>query len=137
MHSVPANTEKKKVREIGVELRRFRRSDVQAAYSLVLAAVSVVPFLVAAALVARNYDPVLGRIVYGSLGQFVPVFLGCVLLSLAPGAVGFVLGWSSALQRRNERLSWSWAGFFLGGTILTADFILLLAFYMIRLERVM
>ncbi len=59
----------------------LRRYDVQAMYACVLSLLSVVPFLAAAALVARNYHPELGQIVYGSKSSFLLLFLSCVLQS--------------------------------------------------------
>jgi hypothetical protein len=117
--------------------RSLRRYDVQAGYAGVLAVLSLVPFAGAVMLALRNYERGLGQIVYGSGGSFLPLFLGCVALSLVPGALAFFLGWNSAGQRRNEKPVWSWAGFFIGGTVLTFDLILLIAFWMLRFEKPM
>lgn len=118
-------------------LRHLRRYDVQASYACVLSILSVVPFIVAVLLAHRNYVQELGQIVYGAKGLFLPLFLGCVAVSMAPSAIGFFLGWNSAGQRRNEKPARSWVGFFIGGAVLTFDLILLIAFWMIRLERPM
>lgn len=115
-------------------LSRLKRYDVQADVSMVLAVLSAVPFLAAAALVLRNYDNNLVQITYGEGSRFVPALLLCLLLSMAPSFLGFVLGWNSAGQRRNERSNRSWIGFFLGGLVLTLDFMLMLAFWKLRLE---
>ncbi len=112
----------------------LRRYDVQATYALVLSLASVAPFLVAFALAATRFDPVLAQIRYGSEGKFVGAFAACVLISMAPSALAFALGWNSAGQRRNDRQKRSWTGFFVGGLVLTLNFILLLAFYKLRLE---
>lgn len=112
----------------------LRRYDVQASAAFVLAAVSAIPFLVAAGLIARNYDRAVDQIVYGSQSKFV-IALGLSLaLSMLPSAVAMLLGMSSAGQRRNERQGRSWFGFFVGGAILTLNIILALAFYKLRLE---
>ena len=113
----------------------LRRFDVQANYAVVLACVSVLPFLGALSLAWRNYRHDLGQIVYGAQGYFVVVFLGCVLLSVLPSGVGFLLGWSSAGQRRNDKPARSWLGFFIGGSVLTFNLILLIAFYMLRWKQ--
>ncbi len=115
----------------------LRRYDVQASYSCVLSLVSIVPLLGALALALRNYRHDLGQIIYGDKSLFLPVFAGCLLLSLVPGALGFLLGWSSAGQRRNDKPKRSWIGFFLGGGVLTLDLIMLIAFWMLRLPRPM
>ena len=112
----------------------LRRYDVQATYALVLAIVGVGPFLAALYLVGSHYDALLGQIIYGAKGRFVPAFAGCILLSIVPSTLAFILGWSRSGQRRNEKSSRSWTGFFLGGGIATFDLILLIAFYMLRFE---
>ena len=114
--------------------RNLRRYDVQAGYALVCALASVVPLLGALGLVLRNYESNIRQIVYGAQGNFLPMFLGCILVSLLPAALGFFLGWSSAGQRRNDRPIRSWIAFFVGGSVLTFNLILLIAFYLLRLE---
>lgn len=114
---------------------RLRRYDIQASYSCVLSVVSIVPFLGALGMAFRNYRHDLGQITYGDKGLFLPVFAGCLLLSMVPGALGFLLGWNSAGQRRNDKPRRSWTGFFVGGGILTLDLILLIAFWMLRLPK--
>ncbi len=118
-------------------------ADVAAGFSSVFsmhekakdAGVSVVPFLGAMGMVLRNYRHDLGQIIYGAQGRFVMVFLACILLSAVPSGVGFLLGWSSAGQRRNDKPAHSWVGFFLGGCVLTFNLILLIAFYMLRWKQ--
>ncbi len=118
-------------------LRHLRRYDVQANYACVLSIISVVPLLGAAALALRNYNDELGQIIYGSEGFFLPMFGGCLLLSMVPSALGLALGWSSAGQRRNDKPRRSWLGFFVGGGVMTVDLILLIAFWMLRLQQPM
>ncbi len=116
-------------------LSSFRRYDVQARYACVCSIVSIAPLAAAAFATWQRYDANLGQIVYGSVGYFVPAFVACVLLSALPGAIGVMLGISSAGQRRNDKQSYSWIGFFVGGSAVTLCVILLIAFYMLRLER--
>lgn len=113
---------------------QLRRFDVQANWSFILAIASIVPFLGATVLTIRNYDGNLFQITYGAGSKFAPVLLGCLLLSMIPSFLGFALGWSSAGQRRNDKSNRSWIGFFVGGFVLTFNFILLLAFWKLRLE---
>ncbi len=89
---------------------------------------------VAAWLARRNYNDQLGRIVFGSDGFFLLTFAGCVLVSMIIASIGFALGWNSAGQARNNRSAASWAGFFLSGAVLSANIILVLALYMLRLK---
>ena len=116
---------------------RIRRYDVQAGYSVVLSIASAIGLVGALYLSWTRYDGVLGQIVYGSQGRFVPAFLGCILISLLPGVVAFFLGWNSAGQRRNDKSTHSWVGFFQGGAVVTFDLVLLIAFYMLRFEKPM
>ena len=113
---------------------RFRRYEVQAAWSIGLACISLGPMAGAAWLAWRNYDHQLGRIVFGSEGYFLLTFAGGVFVSGILAVIGFALGWNSAGQARNDRSGASWAGFFLGGSVLSANIILLLALYMLRLK---
>ena len=113
----------------------LRRYDVQARYALVSSLASLLPFLAALWLAASRYDRDLHQIVYGAHGRFVLVFIGCVLVSMVPGSIGFVLGWSSAGQRRNDKPVRSWIGFFVGGAVVTFNAILLVAFYLLRLKH--
>jgi NO-binding membrane sensor protein with MHYT domain len=113
----------------------LRRYDAQARYAAVLAVLSVVPAVMAVTLALRNYQRELGQIVYGQGGYFVPALLGCVLGSVASAGLAFVLGWSSLGQRRNDRPARSWIGFFVGGVVLTLNLIVLIAFWMLRLQR--
>ncbi len=115
----------------------FRTSEAKASLALVMSTASAIPCAIATMLAYRNYDSALGQIIYGSSGRFVPALAGSVLLSLALGATAFALAWSSVLHPRNQRLVRAWIGFFLGGTILTLDLILMIAFYMIRMEQPM
>ena len=113
----------------------LRRYDVQAKYALVLSLGSVLPLIGAATLALRNYDHNLGQIVYGSKGVFLPLFLACLGLSLLPGAVGSVLGLSSAGQRRNDKPAWAWIGFLVGSSVVTANLILMIAYWMLKLKH--
>jgi hypothetical protein len=119
-----------------VGLEKLRRYDWQARYAVWLAVAAVLPFLAGAYLAASRYDGVLGQIIYGANGRFVPAFAVSVLASLVPATCAFFLGLNSAGQRRNDRSAWSWIGFFLGGLIATFDLVLLIAFLMLRLRTV-
>ena len=114
---------------------RLRRYDVQATYACVLSMVSIPLFFAAVSLILRNLDWDLRQIVYRSEGLFLPALAVCVLASMAAAALGFLFGWSSAGQRRNDRQIRSWVGFFVGGTILTFDTILAIAFFMFQLPQ--
>lgn len=113
---------------------KLRRFDVQARVAVVLAVVAAIPAAGALYLEVSRYDRLLGQIVYGSQGRFVPALLGCIAISSALAAAAFLLGLSSAGQRRNDHQRSSWAGFFLGGSVLTVNVILFAAFWMLRLE---
>ena len=116
---------------VQINLRRF---EVQARLGLYLSIAAALPLLVAGYLVVKRFKPELGQIVYGSGGKFLPAFFGMVLISMVPSFVGFVLGLNSAGQRRNEASNQAWLGFFVGGTVLTLNIILVLAFLMLRFK---
>ncbi len=116
-------------------LSNLRRYDVQARYAFVLVILSLLPCALALWLGWTRFDATLGRIIYGARGRFLPAFMACVLMSIAPAALGFILAISSAGQRRNDQSRRSWFAFFVGGAVLTLDLIVLIAFYMLRLER--
>jgi len=113
----------------------LRRFDVQAKWAVVLGVFSVVPGISAVILALRNYEHELGQIVYGEKGLFAPTLLACILASLLSAVLSLLLGWNSAGQRRNDRTVQSWIGFFLGGSVLTLNIVLLLAFWMLRLVQ--
>lgn len=112
----------------------LRRYDVQAKYSLVLSVLAVVPMVGAIGLFLRNFRWELGNIVYGKTSSYASMFLAAVAVAAVLGVLGFVLGWSSAGQRRNDKQTRSWIGFFVGGTVVTLSIILLLAFWKLRLQ---
>lgn len=116
-------------------LGSLRRFDVQATYAGALSFLSAGPALLAGVLLIQRYNSELAQIIYGSKGMFVPVFLGCIVISLLLAAVGCVLGWNSADQRRNDKSRRSWFAFFTCGSVMTVDVILAMAFWMLRLEK--
>lgn len=113
---------------------KLRRFDVQARVAVVLAVLAAIPAAAAVYLEVSRYDRLLGQIIYGSQGRFVPALLGCIAISASLAGVAFLLGLSSAGQRRNDHQRSSWIGFFLGGSVLTINVILFAAFWMLRLE---
>jgi hypothetical protein len=117
-----------------VGIDSLRRYDVQASYGQALALFSVLPLLAGAFLAWRNYHGDVGQIIYESR-LFLAAFAGSVLVSMAAAALGCVLGFNSAGQRRNDKPRRSWMGFFIGGGVLTFDVILLIAFMMLRLDQ--
>ena len=123
--------------ELKLDFSKLRRYDVQAGWSLALAILSTIPLICALVLAYNRYDHIVGRIIYGSQGRFVPALLIGILASMVPSGVGFVMGWNSAGRRRNDKPARSWIGFFVGGTVLTLNLILLITFYMLRLEKPM
>lgn len=113
----------------------LRRSDVQAKYALILSLASLVPFLIAGALLVRNFRGDLRQIVYGAGGRFLPLFLASLAFAAVPSALAFVFGWSSSGHRRNDKPGRSWFGFFVGGTVFTLCIIMAIAFVMLRLKK--
>ena len=114
---------------------RLRRFDVQANYACVLSLVAIVPSVGAVILMLRNWRLDVRQIIYDPESMYAPALFACLLSSMALAALGFIFGWSSAGQRRNDRPARSWIGFFVGGTILTLNLIQLVAFVMLRLKQ--
>ncbi len=110
----------------------LRRYDVQATYAMGAALFSVVPLIAGILLLLRNWDPVLGKIIYGFSGKFLPMLGICIVLAALSGAVAVVMGLNSAGQRRNDQERRSWIGFFLGGAVVTSSIIVAIAFLMLR-----
>lgn len=112
----------------------LRRYDVQAGYAFVLAVLSIIPLVAAIGLTLRNYEPDLAQIVYGSK-KYQVIHHGCVLAAMGLSFVAVVMGWNSAGERRNDKQHKSWVGFFVGGIVFTLTIIVMIAFYMLRLEQ--
>ena len=113
--------------------KSLRRYDVQAKVSLIVSILAVIGCVGLVMLLLRNYDSGLGAIVYGGGSLYAPIILvgtaGTMLLS----AIGLVLGFNSAGQRRNETQGRSWAGFFLGTAGLAGAIVCLAMFWFLRL----
>jgi len=121
-------------KEIAVARASLRRYDVQAVYALVFSLASVVPMVAGVFLFFRNFDLELAAVIYRQGSKFLPFYLAVAGLAGVLSGIGFLLGWNSAGQRRNQRPTWSWAGFFVGGVVATVTVILLLALVMLRQE---
>jgi len=112
----------------------LRRYDVQARYAVGLAFAAVPAFLAASVLMIRNYQGDIRQIVYGS-NAYAFVLLCCIAVCGLLSAVGCILGFNSAGQRRNDAQRLSWIGFCLGLALLTGSLILGIAFLMLRLKK--
>ena len=105
----------------------LRRYDVQARVSVVLSLASVVCLAaLAVAIATASWQD--NRILYQSGTLRVPAVYVCGLLAIGFGAGGFGFGLNSAGQRRNDRTTQSWLGFFLGAASITFAVILLILF---------
>lgn len=112
----------------------LRRYDVQAGYAFTLSLLSILPLIVGIYLTTRNYQSELGQIVYSSK-KYLLVHHASLLCAMIPAGIAAALGWNSAGERRNDKEGKSWTGFFLGGFVFTLTIILVLAFYLLRLEQ--
>lgn len=109
-------------------MQSLRRFEVQATCALFLALSSLLPLVMAAYLAIKRFDAQYDAIVYNLDGPFRLVYFACLVVALAGGGAAAVLGVNSAGQRRNDRGRQSWVGFFLGGTVVTASLVLVVAF---------
>ncbi len=110
--------------------KSLRRPDVQAKFSLILSILAGVGFVGMVVLFGLRYDAEFRAVTYGDKSLYAPVFLlgaaGTMLLS----AVGLILGFNSAGQRRNELQKLSWISFFLGTAVLAGAAICLAMFWL-------
>jgi hypothetical protein len=109
----------------------LRRFDVQAKLALVLSLVALVFCAGLGFLIFRNWRADTGQIIYNSGGIFAPVFLSLAAASALISVFAAALGFNSAGQRRNERQSSSWIGFFVGMGALTCTVVFLAAYFML------
>ncbi len=108
----------------------LRRYDVQARVSVILSIVSLV-FLVGLTALIFRYPKLLIQekvILYNPRGLRMPLIYIFGLTALGLGIAGFGLGLNSAGQRRNDKPTHSWIGFFLGAGSITFTLILLYLF---------
>lgn len=118
----------------------LRRYDVQARVSVVLSGVSII-FVLGMALAiflsggGGGFDWTTKTILYrtGSLRWF--GLLGSAAAAAALSLAGLSFGANSAGQRRNDKQTFSWIGFFTGAFSLTVV-ILLLTLFLMRGDRV-
>lgn len=113
----------------------LRRYDVQASVSLFLSAASVVFVIGTAVLLFYRYDADSRTVLYmiGTPRWF--LLMACAGLAGLLSLLGLSLGANSAGQRRNDKQTRSWIGFFIGAFVLTMT-IILLAIYLVRGEAV-
>lgn len=111
----------------------LRRYDVQARWAVGTAVAALAPLGAAVWALLRRYDGQLGAISYGREGLFLPGFMATIGVAGLFAAVAVVLGFNSAGQRRNDRQGLSWAGFFIGATVLSLSLIALAAFMSLRM----
>ena len=114
----------------------LRRYDVQARVSVGLSAVSVIFVVAAIAAVftpsgGGGYDWSTNTIAYRSGSLRWVALMGSAAVAVALSLTGLSFGANSAGQRRNDRQTLSWIGFFVGaGTLLLT--ILLLTLFLMR-----
>lgn len=94
----------------------LRRFDVQARVSLVLALASVITFIGLVLVVLRRFDPKELVVYYGGPTK-TAIYLGTAV-TLLLAAIGSGMGLNSVGQRRNDKQTWSWIGFFVGAVII-------------------
>lgn len=106
----------------------LRRYDVQARISVILSGVSLFFVLVLAALILQHLVFKEKVIPYNPKTLRMPLIYCTGLAALGLGIAGFGLGLNSAGQRRNDKPTQSWIGFFMGAGAITLALILLFLF---------
>ena len=111
----------------------FRRFDMQAKASWIVSLASVAGVVILAFLAWRNLDTDLRVIRYSATSMYQPLYLAICAVTMVLAAVGLVLGFNSAGQRRNELQTRSWLGFFVGTGAFSLAIVLFWTFYTLRL----
>ena len=114
-------------------LKSLRRFDVQAKVSLIISILGGLGAVGLIALLIRNYKPYLGAVEYKRDGMYATVFLLSTAATMLLSAIGLVMGFNSAGQRRNNMQGRSWAAFFLGAAVLAGAFICFAMFWVLRM----
>ena len=109
--------------------RSLRRYDVQAKVSLVTSVLGCIGVLGLIVLLARNYDSGLSVITYRTGTLYAPAFLLGTAVTMLLSAIGLVMGFSSAGQRRNTMQGRSWAAFFVSTAVLAGAIICFTMFW--------
>lgn len=91
----------------------------QAKLSVFLGFFSLAAAIGVVAMLGRNFSAEHFYVTYSSSGLWFPMLGAGMGLGLLAGAVGFFVGLNSAGQRRNNRSSLSWQGFFLNAGVIT------------------
>lgn len=104
----------------------LRRYDTQARISVLVSAASAVAALGVAVMMLQHLDRSDWTVYYGPTRRIVILAGAAVTFLLAAG--GFGLGLNSAGQRRNDKQSLSWLGFFLGASVLCVTLVLIYFF---------
>ena len=104
------------------------RHDTQAKVGAMISLASCVGLAALAFLVLRHIDWGQWVITYGKTRFQLTLVVGAITILMA--AIGFGMGWSSAGQRRNDKQSLSWIGFFVGAAVISLAVILLFVIYM-------
>lgn len=115
-------------------LPNLRRFDVQARYSLNLSLAALLPLGIAIYACLRNFAFEVREIQYGENSMFLLAFLACIGTAGTLAALGAILGFNSAEQRRNEANKKSWLGFFIGTAVVSLTIIVFAGFYILRLQ---
>ncbi len=109
----------------------LRRYEVQARVAVYLSIASAICLAGLALLVFRHPRAVIHdqMIIYNPKSMRVPLIYLFTVLSLGLGVAGFGFGWNSAGQRRNDKPTHSWIGFFIGAGTITFTLILFYVFW--------
>jgi hypothetical protein len=102
-----------------VARRTLDSFESQANLSVLLAAVGTVATLTVVVMILAVFDPQNFWIPMRAGGPRYYAILGASGLAMISGAIGFLLAFNSAGQKRNTRSSLSWMGFFLNSAVIT------------------
>jgi hypothetical protein len=104
----------------------------QATLSVAFAATGALFTMATVALLVRNLDMENFWVAYNPRSKYLPILAVSLMLSVAGGGVGALLGFNSAGQKRNNKSGLSWAGFFSGAGVVTVALCCGVFFYLTK-----
>ncbi len=114
--------------------RSLRRYDVQARASLIVSILSVLAMASLALLLLRNYDFDLHAVIYAKKSYYSPMFFAGTSATMLLSAIGLVLGFNSAGQRRNDVQTRSWIAYFLSVAVLSGSIVCFCIFWFCQMK---
>lgn len=98
---------------------KLNPSEKQAQMSLALSGVSALFAVGLTVAILRNFHAEFFEVIYDANRNFKVIVLALAAVAGVTGAIGFLIGLTSAGQKRNTKSRMSWQGFFISALALT------------------